>query len=225
MIGPDGWKLVPVNPTLEMLQAGVRSTWHDRNDEKEHYAAMLAAAPVCPATDPVPNPLVGDEVEAVAFPAYGEMPFADLGAAVKAAQFGELQPYPFDPEFYPGHQIVGTINFNSLNRIVTWFVKRATTAKLTSKTEAREKAERRVEELESRYEDWKPIGEMPHESQIHRGVLFNFYRDDEDGTFWNGTWSQRRDADIWCSVVTASLNGKAHAALVLADATSKGHQP
>ncbi|HEY5797681.1 MAG TPA: hypothetical protein VIU82_21975 [Bosea sp. (in: a-proteobacteria)] len=85
---------------------------------------------------------------------------------------------------------------------------------LSSETAAREKAERRVAELESRYEDWKPIGEIPHESQIHRGVLFNFYRDDEDGTFWNGTWSQRRDADIWCSVVTASLNSQAHAALL-----------
>jgi len=63
--------------------------------------------------------------EAVPFPAYGELPFSELGSAVKAAQFGAPEPYEFDPEFYPGHQIVGAINFNSLNRIVTWFVKRA----------------------------------------------------------------------------------------------------
>lgn len=81
-----------------------------------------------------PAPAQTASVEAVAFPAYGEMPFSELGSAVKAAQFGSLQPYEFDPEFYPGHQIVGTINFNSLNRIVTWFVKRAL-ASLTAPTQ------------------------------------------------------------------------------------------
>lgn len=59
------------------------------------------------------------------FPAYGKMSFDELGRAVKAAQFGEPEPYEFDPEFYPGHQMVGPINFNSLNRIVTWFAERA----------------------------------------------------------------------------------------------------
>lgn len=63
--------------------------------------------------------------EPVVFPAYGKMSFDELGQAVRAAQFGEPEPYQFDPEFYPGHQMVGPINFNSLNRIVTWFVERA----------------------------------------------------------------------------------------------------
>lgn len=64
--------------------------------------------------------------EPVAFPAYGEMPFDELGQAVMAARYGKLSPFEFDAEFYPGHQMTGAMNFNSLNRIVTWFVKRAT---------------------------------------------------------------------------------------------------
>lgn len=73
--------------------------------------------------------------------------------------------------------------------------------------------EARIRELEKRYEDWRPVSEPPHEVQIERGALLNFFRDDENGTYWNGTWSQRRDADIWCLVVTAALNERACACL------------
>lgn len=81
-----------------------------------------------------------------------------------------------------------------------------------AKAALREK-EARIKALEDRYEDWKPVSEPPHEIQIDRGELLSFFRDDETGTYWSGTWSQRRDADIWCRVVTAGLNGRALAAL------------
>lgn len=71
----------------------------------------------------------------------------------------------------------------------------------------------RIRALENRYEDWKPVSKPPHEIQIERGELLSFYRDDEDGTYWSGTWSQRRDADLWCRIVTAGLNERAHAIL------------
>lgn len=98
--------------------------------------------------------------EAVAFPAYGELPFSELGAAVKAAQFGAPEPYEFDPEFYPGHQVFGPINFNSLNRIVTWFVKRALSASPAPASsgglEAVREAVKRLEEQE-RDSCWHPM--------------------------------------------------------------------
>lgn len=72
-----------------------------------------------------PAPAAGDVREALPFPTYGEMSADDLGQAVMAAIYGELEPYKFDPSHMKGHQIVRTINFNSLNRIVTWFVQRA----------------------------------------------------------------------------------------------------
>lgn len=97
-------------------------------------------------------------------------------------------------------------------------------AELTTRTESAEREreeaksalrnrDARIKVLEDRYEDWKPISEPPHESQIERGVLLNFYRDEDEGTWWNGTWEQRRDADIWCRIITAGLNERAFAAL------------
>lgn len=71
----------------------------------------------------------------------------------------------------------------------------------------------RIRALEDRYEDWKPVSEPPHQIQIERGELLSFYRDGEDGSFWSGTWSQRRDADIWCRISTAGLNERAVAIL------------
>lgn len=42
---PDGWKLVPMEPTVEMLAAGAEC-WHISKDNAEgYYRAMLAAAP------------------------------------------------------------------------------------------------------------------------------------------------------------------------------------
>lgn len=71
----------------------------------------------------------------------------------------------------------------------------------------------RIRALEDRYEDWRSVSKLPHDIQIERGELLSFYRDDGDGTYWSGTWSDRRDADIWCRIRTAGLNDRAHAIL------------
>lgn len=45
---PEGWKLVPVEPTIEMTKAGIRAidpTRCEREDAEQCYIAMLAAAP------------------------------------------------------------------------------------------------------------------------------------------------------------------------------------
>ncbi len=71
----------------------------------------------------------------------------------------------------------------------------------------------RIRALEDRYEDWRSVSEPPHDIQIERGELLSFFRDDEDGIYWSGTWSERRDADIWCRIVTAGLNESANSIL------------
>ena len=58
---PDGWKLAPVEPTREMIAAGVMQTM--RADEQDEYRArgeaistyldMLAAAPSAPERKPL----------------------------------------------------------------------------------------------------------------------------------------------------------------------------
>lgn len=86
-------------------------------------ARVLYEREPTPSPAPVSAPATEGEVD---FPAYGEMSFDELGSAVMAATiYAEPKPFNFSPDFDKGHQIVGTINFNSLNRIVTWFVKRA----------------------------------------------------------------------------------------------------
>jgi len=48
---PDGWVMVPVEPTPEMQRAGVLAYFggcHDKNDFDDAYRAMLAAAPKPP---------------------------------------------------------------------------------------------------------------------------------------------------------------------------------
>lgn len=48
---PEGWRLVPIEPTREMMQAGLsvkafgREDWHSWDDPLAVYRAMLAAAP------------------------------------------------------------------------------------------------------------------------------------------------------------------------------------
>lgn len=42
---PKGWKLVPVDPTPEMVDAGCRSANSWNSSLVKNYAAMLAAAP------------------------------------------------------------------------------------------------------------------------------------------------------------------------------------
>ena len=46
--GPDGWQLVPVEPTHRMLLAGMRA-----ETEREEWRAMLAAAPAISKTETV----------------------------------------------------------------------------------------------------------------------------------------------------------------------------
>ncbi|PZR89774.1 MAG: hypothetical protein DI537_20435 [Stutzerimonas stutzeri] len=99
-------------------------TYQQDYDDTEAALETFRAALSSPASSPAEAEALPAGVEAE-FPGYGEMSFGELGRAVMAARYGQPEPFAFDPEFYPGHQIVGTINFNSLNRIVTWFVKRA----------------------------------------------------------------------------------------------------
>ncbi|EKS37798.1 hypothetical protein [Afipia clevelandensis] len=51
-------------------------------------------------------------------PTYGQIPWDQLGRDVVGAQFAHRRDYDFDSSFYPGHQMVPQINFNSLARIV-----------------------------------------------------------------------------------------------------------
>lgn len=50
-------------------------------------------------------------------PTYGNIPWDQLGRDVVQAQTDRRHDFAFDPNCYPGHQMVG-INFNSLARIV-----------------------------------------------------------------------------------------------------------
>lgn len=68
------------------------------------------------------------DAEPASFPAYGTISFEELGQAVMPVRVGTPRPFEFDPEVSPGHQPAGNFNFNSLNRIVTWFVERALSA-------------------------------------------------------------------------------------------------
>lgn len=46
---PKGWKLVPVEPTTEMMEAAFNATRDDQIDwMRQHYRAMPAAAPPPP---------------------------------------------------------------------------------------------------------------------------------------------------------------------------------
>jgi hypothetical protein len=65
---PAGWKLVPVEPTPEMLQAGAsimdfdRSGWYDADVSRAEYRAMLAAAPAAPQAEPIdPHMIVAED--------------------------------------------------------------------------------------------------------------------------------------------------------------------
>lgn len=78
--------------------------------------ALLAASP---------QPAPSAQGEPVALPAYGQMKWDELIAAVCEAQTGNRAVgWERDPSYYVGHQPV-SINMNSLNRIVSGFVERA----------------------------------------------------------------------------------------------------
>ena len=67
---PDEWKLVPVEPTPEMLSAvGMMDgyDWHAPGcspdaDHANWYSAMIAAAPAVPQAEPKPTPASGDDL-------------------------------------------------------------------------------------------------------------------------------------------------------------------
>ena len=76
---PEGWKLVPVQPTAEMLAAVTTSTFEPLRQEamkmaREDYQAMLYAAPIA-QTEQQPlffiNPLVIDELKGKRKPSPG----------------------------------------------------------------------------------------------------------------------------------------------------------
>jgi len=67
---PAGWKLVPVEPTPEMLSAvGMMDgyDWHAPGcspdaDHANWYSAMIAAAPAAPQAEPKPTPASGNDL-------------------------------------------------------------------------------------------------------------------------------------------------------------------
>lgn len=69
---PAGYKLVPVEPTPEMLQAGAsimdfdRSGWYDADVSRAEYRAMLAAAPATPQTNAKPVDFVAEARKEIA---------------------------------------------------------------------------------------------------------------------------------------------------------------
>lgn len=96
---PDGWQLVPVEPTPAMKSAGghVNSEW--LNDDAPLYesryamsmdgvwSAMLAAAPAAPQAEPKREPLSEKQIDAIHELWYEKagMSFADVVRAVERA--------------------------------------------------------------------------------------------------------------------------------------------
>lgn len=78
---PDGWKLVPVEPTPEMLAAVVTSmdeALHGPNAEKQYvedWKAMLAAAPEAPA----PQPLTVEQISEAVAHLYADKAAREMG--------------------------------------------------------------------------------------------------------------------------------------------------
>jgi hypothetical protein len=50
---PEGWKLVPINPTGAMVDAGVKhENWSSYKVVRDIYQSMLSAAPISPHPSP-----------------------------------------------------------------------------------------------------------------------------------------------------------------------------
>ena len=84
------WKLVPVEPTPEMLDAGHRAAWQsvpslfDRDDVANVYRAMLAAAPQPPKlSDDRILELMGFRAEGVVFGELKAKHAIDLARAIE----------------------------------------------------------------------------------------------------------------------------------------------
>lgn len=69
-----------------------------------------------------------------------------------------------------------------------------------------EKEARELERMVKRYEDWRPISELPHEEHLRRSSLLCFAGIDDDDAetevTWTGLWDERRNAFMWCLVNT-----------------------
>lgn len=83
---PQGWKLVPVEATNEMLLAGTRCmTNAGFNWYHYQWAAMLAAAPQPPQGERVPQKVVIDYTGLYDFADKNKISYNELCAAVNAA--------------------------------------------------------------------------------------------------------------------------------------------
>ncbi len=101
---------------FELAQTGHISDLGITGEAMRQIRAALAASP---------QPEPSAQGEPVALPAYGQMKWDELIAAVCEAQTGNRAVgWERDPSYYVGHQPV-SINMNSLNRIVSGFVARA----------------------------------------------------------------------------------------------------
>jgi hypothetical protein len=84
-----------------------------KRDLADRIDAALSASPAAALEKP--------DSEVAAMPAYGEIPWDDLIEAITEATGSSRD---FSDEFHIGHQMAG-VNMNSLNRIVSYFVRRA----------------------------------------------------------------------------------------------------
>ena len=82
------------------------------------WQTMLDAvtSTVPPAQQAAQKPKFADDERPL--PTYEQIPWAQLGRDVNDAIYAIRKDYDFDPSYYPGHQMVPQINFNSLARIV-----------------------------------------------------------------------------------------------------------
>jgi hypothetical protein len=94
---PDGWQLVPIEPTLDMCLAGGNAP-HDKDvalSIPEMYRAMLSAAPKAPQSDPY-RELLADQAEAIDMARFAKclvrfgIAAPEGGLEHLAAHFGEM---------------------------------------------------------------------------------------------------------------------------------------
>jgi hypothetical protein len=103
------------------------------------------------ASDPLsPGCTIMSGLDEKSVPSYGSLSLDELGRDVREAQIGHRDDFAFDPSYFKGHQMVGSINFNSLNRIVS---KYATAASATP-ADVGELVERLRKELAEEQEIW-----------------------------------------------------------------------
>ena len=74
---PAGWKLVPVEPTQAMNNAGLSAVnQYGKRSVWETYAAMLAAAPAAPQAEPKREPLSDERIDEIGEP-FGYFQYGD----------------------------------------------------------------------------------------------------------------------------------------------------